>query len=108
MSVPIRTSASGVPGAVPSTRARPEVGRTSPASIRNVVVLPAPVRAEEPVHLTPADPEAERIDGKAVTLALGESLGRDRVRDHRLGVRSGASARTSRVANSTEWVMHPR
>ena len=38
----------GEPGAAPSTVAAPLVGRTSPSSIRSVVVLPAPLGPRKP------------------------------------------------------------
>src|SRR4029450_3389149 len=47
-SMPIRASAAGSPGAVPSTRAVPELARTRPSRRRSVVVLPAPLGPRKP------------------------------------------------------------
>ena len=38
----------GLPGAPPATVAVPEVGRSSPESMRRVVVLPAPFGPRKP------------------------------------------------------------
>ena len=45
---PVRASAEGDPAGSPSTVAVPDVGRTSPSSIRSVVVLPAPFGPRNP------------------------------------------------------------
>ena len=45
---PVRARAAGDPAASPSTVAVPEVGRTSPSSMRSVVVLPAPFGPRKP------------------------------------------------------------
>lgn len=48
MSMPIRANAAESPGALPSTRMVPELARTKPSNIRNVVVLPAPFGPRNP------------------------------------------------------------
>jgi hypothetical protein len=48
MSAPTQARLSGDPGGAPRMSALPEVGRTSPRSIRKVVVLPAPFGPRNP------------------------------------------------------------
>ena len=63
---PSRRSARARPASrarAPSTVASPDVGRTSPSSIRSVVVLPAPFGPEEAVDLAAPHAQVERVDG---------------------------------------------
>ena len=58
----------------PATVAEPEVGASSVPSVRTVVVLPGPVRAEEAEHLAVADLEGHVVEGGPAAEPLAQTI----------------------------------
>ena len=65
----------------PSTVAEPAVGRTSPSTMRIVVLLPAPFGPRKPVTHPRPDFEREIVDGGDCAESLREPADRDRGRE---------------------------
>jgi hypothetical protein len=57
----------------PNTRIEPASGRTSPSSIRSVVVFPAPLGPQEAVHVAGMDGQVDAVDGRQIPVALDQS-----------------------------------
>ena len=70
-----RTRAASLTTSWPPTQARPPSGRSSVASIRTVVVLPAPLGPSSDDDGADFDLEVEIVDRDEVAEALGEALG---------------------------------
>ena len=70
-----RTRAASVTTSYPPTRARPASGRKSVASIRTVVVLPAPLGPSSETTVPSLDLQGEVLDGGEVAKALRQALG---------------------------------
>ncbi len=73
-----RTRSASATTSCPAIRALPASGRSSVASIRTIVVLPAPFGPSSETTVPGLDAQVERVDGGEVAEALRQAFGFDR------------------------------